>query len=568
MPCYRFGRPLTSLRIACRPRALRRLPHVLAVPTRRRLLRAVPQAGGARARGLRPAARDAQGVRPARGAGEGAEGHRAPRRPGHARDLRAAEPHVHHPARARGHPPAREQPGRRARCGRGDRLAHRDVPGRAAVAGGAAPREDPHRVRHPDRARGRQPQADEQPDGVHGRDQPARERGRRHLAPGHGRPLQRTPRPARRDAVEGDLRPSRRRRGQVRGRGERHRVDRGEESLMHWPLPLDVTLIVALALAFDFSNGFHDAANSIATVVSTRVLSPRLAVAWAAAFNFVAFAVFGVHVARTIAKGTVDPAVVTPAIVLASLLAALAWNLLTWWWGLPTSSSHALIGGFVGAAVVTAGPRAVVVEGVIKTVLFIVVSPLVGLVLGFLSMLAVSWIFRRASPRGVDQLFRRLQLFSAAMFSLGHGSNDAQKTAGIITALLYSTGQLHGDFQVPLWVVISSYGAIGLGTLSGGWRIVETMGMRITKLQPVGGFCAETSGALALFGASALGVPVSTTHTITGAIVGSGVSAYRRLSAVKWGVASRIVWAWVVTMPAAALIASMFLIVIRGLGMR
>jgi PiT family inorganic phosphate transporter len=337
---------------------------------------------------------------------------------------------------------------------------------------------------------------------------------------------------------------------------------------MPGPLPLEIVLIILLALAFDFTNGFHDAANSIATVVSTRVLSPRWAVAWAAFFNFIAFAVFGVHVAKTIAKGTVDPALVTPGIVLAALLAALAWNLLTWWFGLPTSSSHALIGGFVGAAVVSDGPKAVVVAGVAKTAAFIVISPMVGLILGALSMLAVSWIFRRSTPRGVDQLFRRLQLGSAAAFSLGHGSNDAQKTAGIITALLYSTGSLKGEFHVPLWVVVASYGAIGLGTLSGGWRIVETMGMRITRLQPVGGFCAETSGALALFGASALGVPVSTTHTITGSIVGSGVSAYRRLSAVKWGVASRIVWAWIVTMPAAALLAAAFLLVIRGLGMR
>ena len=337
---------------------------------------------------------------------------------------------------------------------------------------------------------------------------------------------------------------------------------------MPGPLPLELVVIILLALAFDFTNGFHDAANSIATVVSTRVLSPRYAVAWAAFFNFIAFAVFGVHVAKTIAKGTVDPAVVTPGIVLAALLAALAWNLLTWWFGLPTSSSHALIGGFVGAAVVSAGPKAVVVAGVAKTAAFIVISPMVGLVLGALSMLAVSWMFRRSTPRGVDSLFRRLQLVSAAMFSLGHGSNDAQKTAGIITALLYSTGQLKGDFHVPFWVVVASYGAIGLGTLSGGWRIVETMGMRITKLQPVGGFCAETAGALALFGASALGVPVSTTHTITGAIVGAGVSASRRLSAVKWGVASRIVWAWLVTMPAAAALASVFLLVIRGFGMR
>jgi PiT family inorganic phosphate transporter len=334
------------------------------------------------------------------------------------------------------------------------------------------------------------------------------------------------------------------------------------------PLPLDILAIVLVALAFDFSNGFHDAANSIATVVSTRVLSPRWAVAWAAFFNFIAFAIFGVHVAKTIAKGTVDPSIVTPGIVLTALLAALIWNLLTWWWGLPTSSSHALIGGFVGAGVVAAGPGAVVVSGVTKTVVFIVVSPLAGLVLGFLSMLAVSWAMRRSTPRGVDRLFRRLQLLSAALFSLGHGSNDAQKTAGIITALLYSTGRLHGDFHVPLWVVVASYGAIGLGTLSGGWRIVETMGMRITRLQPVGGFCAESSGAIALFGASALGIPVSTTHTITGAIVGSGVSASRRLSAVRWGVAGRIVWAWLLTMPAAALLAGVLLILIRAAGMR
>ena len=225
---------------------------------------------------------------------------------------------------------------------------------------------------------------------------------------------------------------------------------------MTLPLPLDLLCIVLVALAFDFSNGFHDAANSIATIVSTRVLAPRYAVIWAAVFNFIAFAVFGVHVAKTIAKGTVDPAVVTPAIVLASLLAALIWNLLTWWWGLPTSSSHALIGGFVGAAVVVAGPKAVVVAGILKTVTFIVVSPFLGLVLGFLSMLAVSWIFRRSTPRGVDAVFRRLQLVSAAAFSLGHGSNDAQKTAGIITALLYSTGRLQGEFHVPLWVVLCS----------------------------------------------------------------------------------------------------------------
>jgi len=319
-------------------------------------------------------------------------------------------------------------------------------------------------------------------------------------------------------------------------------------------LPLEILAIIAVALLFDFSNGFHDAANSIATVVSTRVLSPRIAVVWAAFFNFMAFAVFGVHVAKTIAKGVVDPAMVTPAIVLAALAGALCWNLLTWWVGLPTSSSHALIGGFMGGAMAARGPAAVIVSGIAKIAWFIVLSPLIGLVLGFIAMLSVMWIFRRWTPHGVDHLFRRLQLLSAAAFSLGHGSNDAQKTAGIITALLYSTHVLSGEFQVPLWVILASYGAIALGTLAGGWRIVKTMGMNITKLQPVGGFCAETAGAIALFGASAAGIPVSTTHTITGAIV--GVGSTRRLSAVKWGVAGRIVWAWVLTMPAAGLIAA------------
>ncbi len=329
-------------------------------------------------------------------------------------------------------------------------------------------------------------------------------------------------------------------------------------------LPLEVLAIIAIALFFDFSNGFHDAANSIATVVSTRVLTPRVAVVWAAFFNFVAFAVFGVHVARTIAKGTVDPAFVTPEIVLAALVGAVTWNLLTWWLGLPTSSSHALIGGFVGAALVASGPRAIIVPGVAKIALFIVLSPVIGLVLGFVAMLAVMWVFRRSTPSRVDSLFRKLQLASAAAFSLGHGSNDAQKTAGIITALLYSTGQIGGAFHVPLWVILASYGAIGLGTLAGGWRIVRTMGMRITKLQPVGGFCAETGGAIALFGASAAGIPVSTTHTITGSIV--GVGSTRRLSAVKWGVAGRIVWAWLLTMPATGLIAAAVWVLLRAAG--
>ena len=326
-------------------------------------------------------------------------------------------------------------------------------------------------------------------------------------------------------------------------------------------MPLEVVAIVLVALFFDFSNGFHDAANSIATVVSTRVLSPRLAVAWAAFFNFIAFAIFGVHVAKTIAKGIIHPELATPDVVLAALVGAVAWNFLTWWLGLPTSSSHALIGGFVGAAVVASGPGAVIASGITRVVTFILVSPMLGLALGFLNMLIVMWVFQHWSPARVDGLFRRLQLVSAAAFSLGHGSNDAQKTAGIITALLYSTGHLTGEFHVPGWVILTSYGAIGLGTLAGGWRIVQTMGMSITKLQPVGGFCAETAGALALFGASAAGIPVSTTHTITGAIV--GVGATRRLSAVKWGVAGRIVWAWVLTMPAAALVSAGVYFLIR-----
>jgi len=307
---------------------------------------------------------------------------------------------------------------------------------------------------------------------------------------------------------------------------------------------LEVWIIIGFALAFDFINGFHDAANSIATVVSTRVLSPRNAVVWAAFFNFIAFLVFGVHVAKTIGKGVIQPEAITPEIILAGVLGAIVWNLITWWLGLPTSSSHALIGGLVGAAVS---------GGLTKIALFIVLSPLIGMLIGFFNMWAVSWIFWRSTPLKVDNLFRRLQLVSAAAFSLGHGGNDAQKTMGVITALLYSTGSLHGEFHVPLWVVLSAHAAMGLGTMVGGWRIVRTMGMRLTKLRPVGGFCAETAGAITLFGATLTGIPVSTTHTITGAIV--GVGSTRRLSAVKWGVAGRIVWAWVLTMPMAALIA-------------
>ena len=325
-----------------------------------------------------------------------------------------------------------------------------------------------------------------------------------------------------------------------------------------------IVIGVAVALIFDVINGFHDAANSIATVVSTRVLSPHQAVAWAAFFNFIAFLIFGVHVAKTIGKGVVDPAVVTPPLVLAGLAGAIVWNLVTWWWGLPSSSSHALVGGYVGAALAKAGPAAVVAEGVTKTAVFIVLSPLIGMVIGFINMWIVMWIFHRSTPARVDRLFRRLQLVSAAAFSLGHGGNDAQKTMGIISALLFSTGYLTGEFRVPLWVVLSAHAAMGLGTMAGGWRIVRTMGMRITKLQPVGGFCAETAGAVTLFAVTALGIPVSTTHTITGAIV--GVGSTRRLSAVRWGIAGRIVWAWIFTIPVAGAISALTYFGLRMLG--
>ncbi len=320
---------------------------------------------------------------------------------------------------------------------------------------------------------------------------------------------------------------------------------------------LAVVAIVLLALLFDFTNGFHDAANSIATVVSTRVLTPRMAVIWAAFFNFVAFLVFHTGVANTVGK-TVDPEVVSEAVIFAGLTGAVTWNLLTWWLGLPTSSSHALIGGFAGAGVAKAGFGVLNAASLEKTILFIALSPLLGMVLGFLLMLANLWLFRRATPARVDNLFRRLQLLSAAAFSLGHGGNDAQKTMGIISALLVGAGYLelqpNGDLPVPTWVVIAAYSAISLGTLSGGWRIVKTLGQRITALKPVGGFSAETAAAISLYVATHLGIPVSTTHTITGAIV--GVGSTRRLSAVRWGVAGRIVWAWVLTIPAAAAIAA------------
>jgi PiT family inorganic phosphate transporter len=307
--------------------------------------------------------------------------------------------------------------------------------------------------------------------------------------------------------------------------------------------------IIFIALIFDFLNGFHDAANSIATVVSTRVLSPRTAVVWAAFFNFVAAFVLGTHVAKTIGKGMIDLSVVTQEVILAGLLGAIFWNLVTWYYGIPVSSSHALVGGYAGAAIAKAGFAALIPGGWTKTLAFIVLAPTIGMFLGLVLMIGVTWLARKSSPFKVDRLFRKLQLVSAGLYSLGHGGNDAQKTMGIITGLLVASGHL-AVFEVPLWVILVSHFAIAMGTLFGGWRIVKTMGSKITKLHPFGGFCAETAGAITIVGATLGGIPVSTTHTITGAIM--GVGATKRLSAVKWGVAGRIVWAWVLTIPVAA----------------
>ncbi len=325
-----------------------------------------------------------------------------------------------------------------------------------------------------------------------------------------------------------------------------------------------IALLVLLAVAFDFMNGFHDAANSIATVVSTGVLKPHQAVAFAAFFNFVAIFVFQLKVAATVGKGIVMPGVVDHYVVFGALIGAIIWNFVTWWYGIPSSSSHALIGGIVGAVMAKAGAGALMAAGVWTTVAFILVSPLLGFLLGSLLMVAVAWLFRDTRPQRIDSSFRRLQLMSAGMYSLGHGGNDAQKTIGIIWMLLIATGYASAaDKLPPTWVIWSCYVAIALGTMFGGWRIVKTMGQKITKLRPVGGFCAETGGAITLFLASGLGIPVSTTHTITGAIV--GVGSTRRASAVRWGVAANIVWAWVFTIPASALMAALAYWAGRGL---
>jgi PiT family inorganic phosphate transporter len=316
---------------------------------------------------------------------------------------------------------------------------------------------------------------------------------------------------------------------------------------------LAVVALIFVALLFDYINGFHDAANSIATVVSTRVLTPGKAVVWAAFFNFIAAFTFGTAVAKTVGAGLVDINVVTFAVIFAGLMGAIIWDLITWYYGLPTSSSHALIGGYAGAAITKAGWGAILLAGWTKTLIFIVLAPLIGMSLGFLLMVIILWVFSRTSPGRVDHWFRRLQLASAAAYSLGHGGNDAQKTMGIIAGVLFAGGYIPA-FRIDLWVVLAAHAAIALGTLSGGWRIIHTMGSKITKLQPVGGFAAETAGAISLFTATNLGVPVSTTHTITGAII--GVGSIKRLSAVRWGVAGRIVWAWILTIPASGLIAA------------
>ena len=328
-------------------------------------------------------------------------------------------------------------------------------------------------------------------------------------------------------------------------------------------LPLLAGLI-AVALFFDFLNGLHDAANSIATIVSTRVLRPQYAVMWAAFFNFIAFLFFGLHVAETLGTGIIDPGIVTPQIIFAALMGAIVWNIVTWIFGIPSSSSHALVGGLVGAGLAKVGTGAIVWSGLLKTAGAIVLSPMLGFVLALLLVLCVTWIFVRQTPFAVDNTFRILQFVSASLYSLGHGGNDAQKTMGIIAVLLYSQGYGGGQFHVPLWVVLSCQSAMALGTLFGGWRIVHTMGSKITKLNPMQGFCAETGGAITLFAATWLGIPVSTTHTITGAIIGVGAS--RRLSAVRWGLAGNIVIAWVVTLPAAAAISALVYWIMNWVG--
>jgi len=316
-----------------------------------------------------------------------------------------------------------------------------------------------------------------------------------------------------------------------------------------------MVVLVFVALVFDFMNGFHDAANSIALMVSTRLLTPQAAVIWAAFFNFIAFLFFGLHVAKTVGSGIITPEIIDNAVIFGALCGAIIWNVITWWFGIPSSSSHALVGGLVGAGLAKAGGSAIVAQGLIKTSLAIILSPLFGMLLALIFSVLILWLFAKTSPYQTESKFNKLQFISSSLYSLGHGGNDAQKTMGIIAVLLYANGYSSGEFNVPFWVVILCQIAMGLGTLFGGWRIVRTMGMGITRIRPSGGFSAQTSGAIALFLATSLGIPVSTTHTITGAIVGVGLS--RRVSAVRWGLASRIVWAWIITIPASASIAAL-----------
>jgi len=320
-------------------------------------------------------------------------------------------------------------------------------------------------------------------------------------------------------------------------------------------MTLAILFLIVLALTFDFLNGFHDSANSIATIVSTRVLPPRYAVIWAAFFNFIAFLFFGLHVANTIGKGIIDIAIIDKSVIFGTLMGACGWNLITWYFGLPTSSSHALIGGMIGAALVKTGTKSLIWSGIIKTVAFIFVSPIVGLLLGITLGTGVYWLFRNSAPLKVDHIFRKGQLLSAAFYSMGHGGNDAQKTMGVIASLLFSAGILGDKFYIPFWVVFACYTAIALGTMFGGWRIVKTMGQKVAKLKPIDGFCAELGAAITLFVSSSFGIPVSTTHTITGSIM--GVGSIRRLSAVRWGVAGTIVWAWILTIPCSAAISAL-----------
>jgi PiT family inorganic phosphate transporter len=325
---------------------------------------------------------------------------------------------------------------------------------------------------------------------------------------------------------------------------------------------LVMAMLVVVALVFDFMNGFHDAANSIALMVSTRLLTPQAAVAWAAFFNFIAFLFFGLQVAKTVGSGIVSPAIIDNAVIFGALCGAISWNVITWWFGIPSSSSHALVGGLVGAALAKAGWSAIIAQGLLKTSSAIILSPLFGLVLALALALALLWLLQKAAPARTEAKFNKLQFVSASLYSLGHGGNDAQKTMGIIAVLLYANGYLEGAFHVPFWVVIACQFAMGFGTLFGGWRIVRTMGMGITRIRPTGAFSAQTAGAVTLFLATSMGIPVSTTHTITGAIVGVGLS--RRVSAVRWGIAARILWAWVLTIPVSGLIAAIFWNLGRG----